>query len=174
MPSPSVDRPIPVRPLGRSVFATGTIAGVIAGALMILWSMSVAGVNGLGFWLPPKLIAGTFLGVNVIVYGAGTVIFGLFLHLLTAALWGMLFAALFRAGGVTFDLPIGVLYGVAVWAFMRYLILPWLDSTMSVRVAVVWWTFFLAHLFYGFVLGLIVPAMRRGDAGAEERAPTHA
>lgn len=145
-----------------SIFAIGIGAGIVAAVAMAVWSMTIAAAEGLGFWLPVQLIAATFLGVNAIVGGVGTIVFGFILHFITASAWGVVFAALLSR---TTPLPaaalIGILYGLGVWAVMRFLVLPWLDPTMSVRVSVLWWSFLVGHLIYGFALGLLVPMFRR-------------
>lgn len=143
--------------------AAGAVAGVAAGAVMGLCMMVLSAIGGMGFWHPIELASGMFYGVNAILGGAGPVITGLAVHLVSMGLWGALFGAL-----LPIDQSIsgkstgwGIAYGAACWAVLTYGALPLTNSVMSERVALApgWW--FFSCLAYGLVLGAATPAIRK-------------
>jgi hypothetical protein len=148
-------------PVAKEILGAGIAAGVIGGVLMGMLAMVVALAMGQGFWTPMKLIAGTTHGVDVLIGGPGIVMWGLLLHMIVSAGYGVLFALVIprdtRRGTA---LVAGLVYGALIWAFMGSLILPRFDPTMHARVAMMAGWFFLEHLLYGVGVSL-GPALRR-------------
>jgi hypothetical protein len=160
------------------VLIGGCIAGVLAGILMGLAASAYAATAGGGWSLPMQMIAATYYGPLSFVGGAGVTTIGVFTHLAIAGALGVIFAALtagVRSLGLSFIL--GIIYGIAVWAFMTYVTLAVINETMRVRVALTatWW--FFLHWIYGGLLGIFMPPIRRSftvpvaRSAVEEREP---
>jgi hypothetical protein len=141
----------------------GIVAGITGAIVMAMWSMGYAAAQGLGFFLPMRLIAATFFGVEALVGGAGVLLAGMMLHFVTASAWGVLFALLLpRRAGYGLSLLAGLIYGaVVVLAVMTYGILPLLDPIMRERVELTMFSWIVTHVIYGVVLGLLTPFLRR-------------
>jgi hypothetical protein len=149
--------------LTAAKIASSAVAGFVAGLVMALVAMTRSGILGLGFWLPVQSIAATFLGVGALIGGIGAVVLGFFAHVTMSLLTGGIFGALISSEasrGVIVGLALA--YGVLLWAAMTFLVLPIVNEVMLERVMVgpVWW--FVLHLIYGLVLGLVV-AQRKGE-----------
>jgi hypothetical protein len=149
--------------LTAAKIASSAIAGFVAGLVMALAAMTRAGILGLGFWLPAQNVAATFFGVDALIGGAGSVALGFIAHVVMSLLTGGIFGALISSDasrGVIVGLALA--YGILVWAAMTFLALPIINEVMLERVLVepVWW--FVLHLIYGLVLGLVV-AQRKGE-----------
>src|SRR5690606_26438593 len=111
-----------------------------------------------GVWLPVRNISAIWYGVGALVGGAAVLAAGLLTHVVTSMAWGAvlgLFVGRKRSAGA--GAGIGLLYGIAIWAIMTFLVLTWTNRDMYDRVMVhpYWW--FGAHLLYGLVLGLLIP-----------------
>jgi hypothetical protein len=149
--------------LTAAKIASSAVAGFVAGVVMVLCAMTQSGALGLGFWLPVQSIAATFFGVEALIGGLGSVVIGLSAHVVMSLLAGGIFGALISSEssrGVIVALALA--YGVLLWAAMTFLALPLINEVMLERVllAPVWW--FVLHLIYGLVLGLVV-AQRKGE-----------
>lgn len=153
------------------VYGAGALAGLFAGVVMALAGMGVVSASGGGFWTPMKEIAATWMGVDALVGGGGTVVAGVVTHLVCAAFWGALFSSLIRrresAAGAFWE---GIVYGVGVWLVMSYIGLPIFDRTMIPRVALRpdWW--FYQHLIFGACL-CVTPALRRRLTPEADQVP---
>jgi uncharacterized membrane protein YagU involved in acid resistance len=140
----------------------GVLAGLVAAIGMGILAMVISYSLGEGAWFPFDLITGVFFGVSAVLGGPELAALGVFMHLFTGAVLGMIFAVLVSpletARQAFWE---GVIFGVLVWLVMSYLILPLLNPTMAERVAVVsgWW--FLCHVAYGTLL-YITPEIHRG------------
>jgi hypothetical protein len=153
----------------KSIWTGGAVSGVVAGIFMAMAAMVVSYMTGAGFWLPPKLIAGALLGVDVIIGGVGTVTLGLVIHMMMSALLGIIFAFFTsRVTQASHDFVFGVLFGVAVWAVMNYVGLPLVNSVMGDRVAMMPLAWFVEHLVFGASLTL-TPFFERASAPEEYR-----
>ncbi len=93
------------------------------------------------------------------------IVLGIGGHMMNSIVVGIVFAALafaIRPGGPVAAVVLGVLYGLAVWAFMRYLLLPLNDpestlfTTDRVSPQWVWW---LSHAALGMTAGLFYYAV---------------
>ena len=145
-----------------SVWNGGIVAGIIAGVVMAMFSMGYAGMMGMGFLTPLRLLAGPLYGVDALIGGAGVLLVGLMVHMMVSAMYGVIFAALVgrrTSGGAAAGW--GLLYGAVVWAVMRYGVVPITDSTMNDRIPVMAGAFFFEHLLFGIVLGITPALVRR-------------
>lgn len=144
------------RPVPReSIWRGGPVAGIIAGIIMAIVSMLITAAMGMGFWLVPKMIAATFLGVDALVGGAGAVILGVIVHLIVSAILGLIFAFLTpRIISASSDFGLGIVFGVVVWAVMTFIVLPLINDVMRDRVALMPFAWFIEHLVFGGSLAL--------------------
>lgn len=136
-------------------------------------------------WLGPAgagLAAGAVMGVLMAavmpevlstaipaLYGTEGSLVGWVAHLAHSAVFGVLFAAIVRYGGlgryaddIGSSTALGVAYGILVWVVAASVVMPlWLDA-MGMAAAVP--TFDVmslgTHVVYGAVLGALFPAMR--------------
>src|SRR6185437_6532338 len=70
----------------------GALAGLAAGALMMIAAMGWLALAHLGALTPPKLVAAGVSGSNALIGGFGTAFVGWSLHLGVAVLLGIIFA----------------------------------------------------------------------------------
>ncbi len=149
--------------LTAAKIASSAVAGFVAGFVMAPAAMIHSAVEGLGFWLPMQNIAAAFFGVDALIGGTGSVLLGLSAHVIMSLVVGGIFGALISTEwGSGLIVGTALAYSILVWAAMTFLILPLIDQVMLERVMVtpVWW--FLLHLVFGLVLGLVV-AQRKGE-----------
>jgi|GEM_PF-1859446 len=141
------------RDRSRATIMAGAGSGIVSGLVMALVAMLVSASAGHGFWFPPKLISGVLIGVNSIIGGPGSVMLGLIIHLAVSAFFGIVFGAVFgRVRDSRIAFTRGLVFGIGVYLFMNFLILPWANPTMNARVDLQpgWW--FFEHLVYGGML----------------------
>lgn len=163
--------PVALRWSAAGVLRVGVAVGTAAGTAMALVVMAY----GLGsashtIWDAPMAIWAWVFGLEH--FGAPgqhvwPVVLGLLAHMANSVLVGVVFT-LAAAGAARRDLGtplvLGLLYALALWAFMRYVVLPLnegearLFTTAAVAPAWVWW---LAHAAFGVAAGLVFDAMRR-------------
>lgn len=157
----------------RSALSAGAVAGLIAGIGMGLAAMlrewAVSG-DANAFWMPMKLIAATFYGVDALIGGTAVILVGMVTHLAVAAFWGFLFG-LFIGGrnSVGGAILYGLIYGVVVWAVMSWIAQPIFNPDMQVRTVGAipgWW--FIYHLVYGGLL-CFTPLLARTFAEPQGR-----
>jgi hypothetical protein len=156
--------------LTAAKIASSAVAGFVAGMVMVVCAMARSGIVGLGFWLPAQSIAATFFGVDALISGTGAVVLGLIAHVVMSLLVGGIFGALISSDssrGVIVGLALA--YSILIWAAMTFLALPLINEVMLERVLLtpVWW--FVLHLIYGLVLGLVVAQRKGEDFGVIEQ-----
>jgi hypothetical protein len=160
--------------LNRGVILGGGLAGIIGAILMGIAMCIYAAISGAGWRAPLQMIAATFYGPMAFVGAAGVTAIGVLTHLAIGALLGMVFAALtLGIASAMKSFWLGIVYSIAVWAFMTYVILAVFDATMASRVAMMPVFWFFVHWVYGAFTGWLTPGLRRalGFPGAEA-APT--
>lgn len=145
--------------VGDTLYA-GAIAGSVGGALLMIFAMGMAVLNGMDILSPLRLIGATFVAAGALEGGAGVILYGLLLHTATAAAWGILFATILpRHASLGAAFVAGLVYGLLVMLVMLYVVLPIANPVM--REAIDGTTAFsVEHLVYGGALAL-VPALRR-------------
>jgi hypothetical protein len=145
------------------VLSTGAISGVAGGALMAFFAMAVCALTGYGVLFPFKAAGAAFVGVDALVGGAGVVAYGMALHLLAAAAFGMLFAAGARrtAASPSGAVVGGVAYGLLILLLMTYFVLPLVNPALRERVVLMPGSWFIHHVLYGLGLALAwIPTSR--------------
>lgn len=146
-----------------SLRITGAIVGLMAGIVMVTWTMIDAAVTGAGLLAPPQMIAEPLFGqFHPSTFNSGAFIVGLTIHLMVSIVFGIIFAAIwqeFAQGGLT-ALISGMIYGLLIWLVMSNVVAPMIGSDIA-QVMPSWaWT--VAHLMFGGVLGLW-PMLRPAD-----------
>ena len=137
------------------------LAGLIASVVMGMVEMIYEAVAGAGFWSPMVFIGATILRglqsvevpVPFLFWG---VVFGLAGHMMNSVIFGLIFTwitartSLSRRGLVVG----GIVYAVAVFVIMWFVIIPLIDPVMLKLNGTV---FAISHVMWGVALGLIVP-----------------
>jgi RNA polymerase sigma-70 factor, ECF subfamily len=140
----------------------GAIAGLIGGLAMLIAGLLLSLASGQSIWLPLRCIAALVLGAAAMANTGSSlapVAIGAAIHLLTALVFSILFRLVCqwighpptRAG---VPLLVGLAYGLLLWLIAIVCIVPRLDTWLA-EIAPL--SFFLQHLVYGGVLGLICP-----------------
>lgn len=129
----------------------GVLAGIVAGAVMAVWSMAAMWVTGSGFWLPLNLIAHTFYRAAPLDarFSAPALVIGLAVHMTVASTFGIAIAALAQRLRRTRTLVIvgGLLFTAVVWPVMQWGVWYSIDETAAEGFKE--WIFAGAHLIFG-------------------------
>lgn len=146
-----------------STLVTGGIVGLIAGVIFAMWAMIVATAMGAGPFAPPEMIAAPLLGMPPMgTVDIATFVVGLIIHMMFSLAFGIIFAAIRQGIGQSGIVAIigGMIYGLIVLVVMSFIVTPLVGSHIAQAMPL--WTWVLAHLMFGFVLGL-GPVLRRSD-----------
>lgn len=145
------------------------IGGLVSGMVYGMWTMLIeatlhAGESVVGgLFSPVVYIAATVLGGfnNPSFYPAGklppadplAIVLGLMGHMMNSVIFALIFFALIARVATTNTARIitGLVYGVALFAIMWYLVLPFVDPVM---LRVNYLGFLIGHMMYGVGLGL--------------------
>jgi len=130
----------------------GLVAGFISSLSIIAVVTTILVLTGSDIWSAARLIAISVFGDAV---GSGwlPVVVGTAIHLLTGTLFGGLFAGLVPRMPANFYVVAGIIYGLLVWMVMGLIVLP-LGAQLLVASSVNVAMLLLAHVIYGFVLGI--------------------
>ena len=161
--------------LSGNKWALAGIGGLIGGMVFAMWEMVVEGIRSAsgggsfwgslsthsGFWAAPQWIGATLVrslqtsrNPN---FDLGPLILGIMGHTMNSIILGLIFVAFayYLTRSVGGLLVLGMMYGVAVFAVMWWVVVPTVDPAMQeVNGAL----FFIGHLMYGGILGLVVGA----------------
>ncbi len=186
-------RPVHTTPWStRRIVAVGVVAGAAGGMAMAAVLMGYGGLSeSRSVWGAPMAIWSWLFGLEHFGDPAnhvGPIVLGMAAHLVNSMLVGVAFSAFasgFGRRNWLAPVVLGFLYALALWALMRYGVLPLNEATDALfttsRVAPqwVWW---LAHGALGIVTGAFFHPARaatfRGSAAtprgiAPVRARTH-
>ncbi len=144
----------------------GVLVSMLGGTLMALFTM-LATITYLqmGFFTPLYAIAAPLIGQQPLMtslqqggfyLALGPALLGLVVHLLWAALWGVIFGLLARQLHLTGGVAIisGLVYGVLVMLVMIFIVVPIVGAPNLLHL-VGSFSFTIANaLFYGLPLGL--------------------
>lgn len=141
----------------RSVIIGGIVASLIIG----MWEMVVEAVlpDGAGFFGPVVAIGATVVrdlqgSANPIPFDGVAFVLGLAGHMMNsvilAAIFGLIASRFLHGGGTL--VAAGVIYGIAVWATMWFVVLPLIDPLMLNLNGLV---FLIGHMMWGGALGLL-------------------
>ncbi len=149
------------RVFGPGVLIGGGLAGVLGAILMGLAGSAYIAAIGGGWSTAMQAIAGTYYKSLAFLGGPGVTTIGVLTHLATGGAFGVLLAALTIKMKSRWGLfGLGILYGICVWAFMTFVILPVFDWVMFPRVEMMATMWFFLHWIYGGFTGLFIPPLR--------------
>jgi uncharacterized membrane protein YagU involved in acid resistance len=142
----------------------GAVAGIIAGIMMAMYAMlASATFLGQGLFTPLYGIASPLLGPAAmmqsmkqgIYFAGGPALLGLVIHMMWAALYGIIFALVASALHLKGVLAVmaGLVYGLLIFLVMSYIVLPVVGAG-GMPGMVGYPSFILEHLIFGMVLGL--------------------
>jgi hypothetical protein len=152
---------------GTATIAAGALAGIVGGIIMAMFAMMYAAIMGMGILAPLRMIGATFYGPEALVGGAGVLLYGLMIHMITSAAWGAVFALLLPRGiSPAAAAGWGAVFSLVVLLVMTYGVLPWANPTMAARVPMMMGAFVIEHLLFGLGLGL-TPVFERRAALTE-------
>lgn len=153
------------------VLAVGAGGGMVAGMMMAAVEMLYGWVSSAHTaWDAPMAIWSYVAGLEHFGRPAnhvGPIVLGMGGHMTNAMVVGVVFAgamALVRPRGDLAPVMIGVAYGLALWALMRYVLLPIhspedrLFTADAVSPQWVWW---VAHAALGMTAGVVYDVARR-------------
>jgi hypothetical protein len=160
MPTPrDIDQSIHLLLLGATV-------GMIGGILMALFTMlATATYLQMGFFTPLYAIAAPLIGQQPLIaslkqggfyFALGPALLGLAVHLLWAALWGLIFGLLAHGLHLTGGVSIigGLVYGVLVMLVMILIVVPIVGAPNLLQLLGSYLFTIANALFYGLPLGL--------------------
>ena len=141
----------------RSVIIGGIVASLVIG----MWEMIVEALlpDGAGFFGPVVAIGATVVrdlqgSDNPIPFDGVALVLGLAGHMMNsvilAAIFGLVASRFVHGGGTL--VAAGVIYGIAVWAAMWFVVLPLIDPLMLNLNGLV---FLIGHTMWGGALGLL-------------------
>ena len=141
----------------KQALRVGVPGGIVAGAVMALWSMAAMWVTGAGFLTPLNLIAHTFYRAAPLnaTFSAPALVIGLAVHMTVASVFGVGIAALAQRlpGRRTLVIAGGILFVAVVWPFMQWGVWYKIDEVAAEGFTE--WIFAIAHLIFGvFAAGL--------------------
>jgi hypothetical protein len=153
----------------REIVFGGAIAGTFAGSAMALFLIILGGWQGIGWLGVMRAIGGLFYGTEALGGGGPPAFWGLVVHFAVAVALGVLFAAMIRRNADPLgSITAGLLFGIAVWAVMTWVVVRIADPTLAEVADRMSFGWLSAHIIYGVVLGLA--SQLRGVA-AGERPP---
>ena len=143
----------------------GGVAGLLAGAVMVILSPILSWLNGITLWEPPRLIAATVLGsssVSSTDFALQPVVIGLIVHMITSLVLGIIFGiVLNRVLHLTtdFGLPIyvGLSYGLIVFFVAYFILLPFLNPTLRENYIP---SLVAQNVIFGMCLGIFYTLLR--------------
>jgi hypothetical protein len=145
------------------VWLAGIVGGIICGAVMAAGMTIIAPYRGFGeFDMAAKLTAATVQGEDALDGGGSSVILGGLIHFLVAIIYGVIFAFLVFAFGLTQPaldvytragilLGAGLMYGGLIFGINYLLLLPALNRWMLRQFPLI--DFAGIHLLFGGILG---------------------
>jgi hypothetical protein len=108
----------------KAIVVGGLLAGLCDMSYALIW---FSGVKGVPWMKVPQSIASGLIGKAAFDGGISTVILGLCLHWLISIIWAAIFviaARRFLPALLRNPIPAGLLYGVFIYLFMNWVVLP--------------------------------------------------
>jgi hypothetical protein len=164
-----------------TIVRTGAIAGLAGGIVMAMWQMIVGAVaqeptavTGIhqSFWTAVTSIPSVVLGPSWFHGGfeAGAVVVGLIAHMMNSIMLGIVGVGLAttllgRRPSVAQMLAFGMAFGVVLQlAIVDGLINGVLQSVHTLSTATPAWSWWVAHVMFGAMFGLVAAALLRWRA----------
>jgi hypothetical protein len=154
-----------VAPTAGSVVFAGAFAGTAAGIVMAAYLVFASVVQGMEPFTALEPMGATFGDADALVGNAGSLPFGVFLHLGVSALVGVIFAMIlprdFPAGSAAF-LCVGFAFGVM--GFMTSVVVPAVNPVLEDSFHGVGGSWVIAHTMFGMTAGYVCQRLRQGVA----------
>lgn len=139
---------------GSGVAVAGMSAGILGGAVMGLFLVLAAAVNGFEPLSPLEAIGETFTDRDAPHGSPAFLVYGIFLHLAVASLIAIVFLAMIPADLTTTCAAVtGMGFTVLVMALMSILILPAVNPELRDEMPALGGSWVIAHALYGLSLG---------------------
>jgi hypothetical protein len=141
-------------------FVLRLVPGLAAGIAFAMWAM-IVGIFASRLWAPPQGIAQSVgIGSQGWAFQLTPFILGIMGHMMNSIIIGLIFlaiAAALRLRGIALVIA-GMMYGLVVYLVMYYPILRGLLSSNSGSFlsSNPEWSWVLAHLMYGMILGALL------------------
>ncbi len=143
----------------------GAVAGLFAGAIMVVLSPLLSLITGIGIWEPPKLIAAAVYGPTVMDtpgFSLVPVLVGTGVHFVTSIVLGVIFGLVFhRLFHLTtaFGTPIliGLCYGILIFLVAYFFMLPRINPTLRDSLQA---PFVAQNVVFGVCLGILYTRLR--------------
>jgi hypothetical protein len=149
----------------RETFAAGVAAGVLGAVAMMAWMMGASALDGDSALAPLRAVGTTFRGPEALQGGAGTIAWGVALHLLIGAALGVAFAAIVpRDMELQSGMILGAGVAILVMAVAIQVVLPRVAPLLRASMPRHGGAWVIAHAIYGAVAG-IAPWLRRRIGG---------
>ncbi|WP_206859865.1 hypothetical protein [Lysobacter changpingensis] len=129
-----------MRGVTRRAVGWGLLGGVVAGTLDMLYATGFWTLHGVASQRIFQSVAAGALGTAAYAGGWTTAMLGLALHYLIAAMMGLAYAWAARDAPALRDRPwrLGALYGLVLYAFMTFVVVPLSASPRSATLPVSW------------------------------------
>lgn len=158
---PKLQKGVDTYPGFRRVALDGTIAGLVAGIVMGIWTMGSDALRGDGLWGAPQFVSTLVLGPAAYTGGHEfhlvPVATGLILHETASAVLGALYFLLVRIPFFFRFLYLTAIFSaIAAWAVYRYGILPRLAPVVSTQDPSS--NLIFAYIIFALVIGAFAQA----------------
>lgn len=151
------------RPVGliREIVGAGVTAGIAGGGAMAAFLLVWSAWRGPSALAAVQAMGGLFYGRGAVGGGGGPIFWGLAIHFAVSVALGVLFAAVVhRQTDPLAAVTGGLLYGLAVWAVMTFVVVPIVDPALREFVSDRMFGWLAAHVPFGIALG-VAPQLRR-------------
>lgn len=148
----------------------GAAAGLVGGVVLALAALVVGRVVfELPWWVAPRILASMVLGreaqASILEFDAASTAVGLLVVLGLTSASGALFAKIARQDAAPRLVAGGVLWGLAVWALLQFIVWPLFFPLVSDKAFPPQWMA-AAFALYGLAQGaLLIGARRRAESG---------
>jgi hypothetical protein len=155
---------------GRQGMKGGTVAGLVGGVVIAVWTLFVGAIQGQNLWIGVKGAAYPFLRERALAPGfdAGAVVLGLVSHFAVSIGWGIGFGVIAYGLSRASTIAFGALWGLVVWVGMYFVILPLVGAGALARnggiaMAVI------EHVIFGLAVGFgFLPYQRTHVASGQK------
>lgn len=162
------------QPHTSEIVKAGIVAGLVGGVLMAVFAM-IAGATYLDqdAWYIPRLIGSTFFDPQTPLERPMIALWGVVLHLIISAAFGVIFATMVRPttpGAMA--MLVGIAFALGIYVLMTFLVVPLVNTVMAARVSTMMGTLLVMHILYGSGLAT-APALRQVFASSERLPVGH-
>ena len=143
----------------------GAVAGLLAGAVMVLLSPLLSLLTGIGIWEPPKLIAAAVYGPAAMEtpgFVMVPILTGTVIHFITSTVLGVIFGLVFHRWlhlTTAFGTPVlvGLCYGILIFVVAYAFVLPTVNPMLRNSLQA---PFIAQNMVFGVCVGLFYTWLR--------------